>query len=582
MMTNPYTTSTTDSSAYKKMLCGRVDDLSKVVDYIARGKSIALFGEQRIGKTSLLFLLRDIINGRIHQYADDLIDVTLRNSIAELKAKLPPDCKVIYISLQNLSISDATVFAKELFRALYTEGLLRTPSEKVNIISVHPASPPQETTITNVFRQLHESLGERRCVILFDEMEVLLTFANSRQIAWNLRSAIHSYPNICIVFAGTEEWHNQIKDKTSPLANNVSPLFLKTPSPFPVKTYLVKGLLEQSFPLSSVIADMTQTIMLWTETKIIYVQATCSSIIEKYSTTGQIPGNWKNEVEEKVFEDMRPILRNFYTGSNLDPLTKCIIALLANKPNLTVKRIARQLGYSTKMINDKMSDLVSLSKVSKQGKKYRLVGKLIETWGKNNVDIPLMKPLWPSRLKWVAALIFVTLAFFIYFYTHPDSQTFSFALPNAIISVQMPKSLEQGETGNALVTVQNTNAQTSTTIHVFLRSSTISYQLSGTDQLTFQELAPGETKFMEPTYTVDNTGSFASTTFITQVIVTEGNSTFQTAHTFGISIRPIPFQRVWFLISFSLAAFGAFINSKDIWQLLASLFAFLQRKDTSS
>ncbi len=405
MMTNPYTTSTTDSSAYKKMLCGRVDDLSKVVDYITLGKSIALFGEQRIGKTSLLFLLRDIISGQIHQYADNLIDVMLKNSIAELRAKLPTDCKVIYISLQSLSLSDATVFAKELFRALHNEGLLHTPPEKGNIISTQPASLPQETTITDVLRQLHESLGERRCVILFDEMEVLLTFANSRQIAWNFRSAIHSYPNICILFAGTEEWHNQIKDKTSPLANNVFPFFLKTPSHFPVETYLVKGPLEQSFPLSNDTADMAKKIMLWTESKSIYIQATCSSILEKYSTTGQISGNWKNEVEEKVFEDMRPILRNFYMGSNLDPLTKSIIALLANKPNLTVKRIARQLGYSIKVINDKMSDLVSLSKVSQQGKKYRLVGKLIETWGKRNLDMPSMKPLWPSRLKWVAGLI---------------------------------------------------------------------------------------------------------------------------------------------------------------------------------
>jgi hypothetical protein len=581
-MTNLYTTSTTDSSAFKKMLCGRVDDLCKVVEYIAVGKSIALFGEQRIGKTSFLFLFRDILNGHINQYADNLIDVTLKQSLAELRAKLPSDCKVIYISLQNLSLSDATVFAKELFRALYDEGLLHSPPEKVNFISMQPASPPEEATITDVLRQLHESLGERRCVILFDEMEVLLTFANSRQIAWNFRSAIHSYPNICMVFAGTEEWHNQIKDKTSPLANNVFPFFLKNPSQFPVETYLVKGLLEQSFPPSSAIANMTQTIMLWTECKIIYVQAICSSIMEKYSATGQIPGNWQAEIEEKVFEDMRPILRNFYMGSNLDPLTKSIIALLANKPNLTVKGIARKLGYSTKVINDKMSDLVSLAKVSQHGKKYRLVGKIIETWGKRNLDTPSIKPSWPGPLKWGAALIFFSLAFFAYFYTHPGTQTFSYTVPDAIISVQVPESLEQGETGTAQVTVQNTNPQTSTTIHVFLRSSTISYQLSGTDQLTFQELAPGETKFVEPTYTVDNAGSFASTPLITQVIITEGNSTSQTIHTFAVSERFLPFQKFWLPISLLLGAFGTFIKSKDIWQLLVNLFGFLQGRGTSS
>ena len=69
---------------------------------------------------------------------------------------------------------------------------------------------------------------------------------------------------------------------------------------------------------------------------------------------------------------------------------------------------------------------------------------------------------------------------------------------------------------------------------------------------------------------------------MTQVVIVEGNSTRQTTYTFAISKRPIPLQRFWFSISLSLGAIGAFINSKDIWQLLVSLFAFLQKKDTTN
>src|SRR6266702_2577565 len=87
MMTNPYTTSTQDSPEYKQLLSGRTDDLAQILGHIALGHSIALFGERRIGKTSLLFLLRDIINGQIEHYRSHMIDDSLKNAVETLKAK---------------------------------------------------------------------------------------------------------------------------------------------------------------------------------------------------------------------------------------------------------------------------------------------------------------------------------------------------------------------------------------------------------------------------------------------------------------------------------------------------------------
>ncbi len=55
-MPNPYTTSTIDSPEYKQLVTGRTDDIATLLDHIAQGHSIALFGERRIGKSSLLFL----------------------------------------------------------------------------------------------------------------------------------------------------------------------------------------------------------------------------------------------------------------------------------------------------------------------------------------------------------------------------------------------------------------------------------------------------------------------------------------------------------------------------------------------
>src|SRR5713226_2420009 len=103
MMPNPYTTSTVDSPEYKQLITGRTDDIATFLDHIAQGHSIALFGERRIGKTSLLFLIRDIIMGQVEHYRPNLIDLTLKSALDTLKAKVPPQSKAIHLNLLPVS-----------------------------------------------------------------------------------------------------------------------------------------------------------------------------------------------------------------------------------------------------------------------------------------------------------------------------------------------------------------------------------------------------------------------------------------------------------------------------------------------
>src|SRR5438105_4166519 len=105
-----YTIATNDSLEYKQLVCGRTDDIAKLLNNISQGQSIALFGERRIGKTSVLYLVRDIINGEIDNYRSNLIDLNLKLAIDSLKAKVP-HLKAVYLNLQSLSKSDPKVLA---------------------------------------------------------------------------------------------------------------------------------------------------------------------------------------------------------------------------------------------------------------------------------------------------------------------------------------------------------------------------------------------------------------------------------------------------------------------------------------
>src|SRR5258708_989800 len=223
--------------------------------------------------------------------------------------------------------------ARPIDSALCDQGLLPAPQSGGNQLllpSVPSAATP--TTITEVFQALQAAPGSGRVVILFDEMECLQDFPEGEQIARNLRWAIESCPRICMVFAGAEGWYRQIKEKTSPLVHNVHAYYLKTPSRFPVETYLVRALLSPSLPPQYESSAMIRTVMDWTQSKAFYVQAVCETISERYGGKGQMPDDWQEAVKESVFESRGPVLSDFYVGHNLDALTKSILALLANRP----------------------------------------------------------------------------------------------------------------------------------------------------------------------------------------------------------------------------------------------------------
>src|SRR5215831_5083625 len=112
-MPNPYSTSTQDSPACKRLFCGRLNDLTQLLNALAQGQSVALFGERRIGKTLLLFLLRDIVNGDIADYEGTLLDGTLKAGLTRLRSKLT-HCTPVFLSLHDLNGHDSKAFGNLL------------------------------------------------------------------------------------------------------------------------------------------------------------------------------------------------------------------------------------------------------------------------------------------------------------------------------------------------------------------------------------------------------------------------------------------------------------------------------------
>lgn len=553
-----YTISTVDSPAYKRLICGRTDDIAKLLDYISVGHSVALFGERRIGKTSLLYAVRDIINGDIDAYQAQLIDLELRQAVKSLKQKTPRH-QAIYLDLLAMDKAEANAFVKLL-------------QHKIRATAWKKALPEtQPLNLQETFEALNQTLPEnKRLVVLLDEVEVLIAATGGDQLFRNLRSVIQSCPRICFVLAGAEDWHKQIKDKTSPLVNNVQTFYLKAAGRFPTELHLITKPLRDTLSPTQNISRIALTIVGWTECKPWYVQAVCQAVVEIDAEAKKLPDDWENSVEKRVEDSVEATLTAFYTSDNLDDVSQKILALLANKPCLTVKEIGHSLGYSEKVIWDKIGDLEALDKVRRQGSEYHIAGTFIERWGQKTLEIPPLKNPWPQRVKWAGAVILLGLAIWIYVYVHPPSQTFSFDFPEGTVAVRMPASLELNETGVTTLSVQNRSQTQVYSITVSLVSDDIDYKQDGSSQIIFDPVSTGETKFWEPTFTSHSSASGSA--FTSQVLLANSSLGVSEAYAFNIPKRIVPLKEYWGFISSILIALGGFVVKQDLWQLITNLF----------
>ena len=460
---------------------------------------MALFGERRIGKTLLLFLVRDILNGDIAHYTQDLLDGTLQAGLAALRSKLP-HCLPVFISLHDIDGDDAGAFVRLILRRLQAHTLLQ--SSALVTEPDQPVPPPSAPdNLPQLFARLHGALRGRQIVLLFDEVEVLLDdkFAQATQVFRHLRSAIQTHPHMLFVFAGAEDWHTRIKDRTSPLVGNVKPFYLKAAAPAEVENYLLGVPLRQAFPHTDMTGILRQ-VLEWTGGKLYYVQAIGSRLIG----LSHFDAPWQEHITHQVHEDTQLQLADFY--GKRDVVEQKILVLLCHQPGLTVPGVARRLGLSRQTVWDRIGDLESLDKVRKEGGEYQIVGSLIEEWGKKNRDLPIPS-LWPQRLRWTGTWLAVLAAGWVFWYTHPASRSARFAFAEGDLRLTFPSSVETGEQGTWALAVHNTAGTALSVLQVTFFSEHAAFHQGGSSRVAMKDLESGETRHVTIPYTVHAEGT---------------------------------------------------------------------------
>ncbi len=566
-----YTTSTVDSPEYKSLICGRLDDVTKLLSHLVNAESVAIFGERRIGKTSLLYLTRDIINRTIRHYEGELIDVGFKDAIIDLEAKVEFSI-AIYLNLQNLDTEKAEAFSELICREVRKDTWLGS--------AVPSDIGATNSTLAEIFEAVHRILKDnnKRLVILIDEVEILLEISNGKQIFRNLRGIIQSCPRIRFVFAGAEYWYKQIKDRTSPIVNNVKTFYLKSPARFAIENYLIKSSFLDIFNSPRDVDIATEAILGWCDCKPYYVQAACQVVIEFYENhQQQFSSGWQNEVEKKIEEFVKPQLDYFYENENLHQISKEILALLANYPGLTIKQISNKLGYSSRTVCNFVDDLESLEQIRKQGSEYYLVGKLIENWGRKTQEIKIRNQ-WSQGLKWMFSGIFILSIPLLYFYTNPKTARFSCSIPkNLEVFLEMPKSLEMNEEGTANIAIKNKSLDTIQLITVTLESRDIQYKhkTSNSSQFKIKNLDMKATKYEEMKFTAGE--SISGKVFTSNLLLKIENTQLAKSCSFSFKVlsRKFPVKRYLLLINSLLLILGSILAKENLFKLAPGIITSL-------
>ena len=581
---NPYIFQTHDASPNKELFCGRTQDLEKIIKCLRRNESIALFGERRIGKTLVLYILRDLINDTVpSQRPYQLIDAELGTQWDKLCSQFSESC-AIFIDPQDFpagSKQASELFQDEIQEACVASGLhIPTKGKK------------KHSSLVELFKNIAMQLGKRseRLIVLVDEVENLKYFEDSQQVFNNLRSIIQAHSDrISFVFAGAEHWHQDVKYGNSPLANNLWQCYLKSPDSRAIRQFLIVK------PLSKVLGDKTadrlsHDIIEITGGKPWFVQIICYFLWQRRGEVGDRAFDriWQTFLRDEVKrQTVKQHLKVFYDQA--DSSTKQILEVLAVTQPLSVKQLARRSSIPEGEVSAILDDLEELGRVQPQkgllrigGKRYRFSDEITRVyWQERAKGIPKRLP-WNKVLrnviKWGVVGVLLIVALFLILYAYPRLGHHSVELPECAAEVWYPLSVEDTEEGNIRVVASNSEKPSAAplTVTVSLSSAFVDYNCEGSNMLQFIQLKPGEKRPRELRYLVHPSVPVSEIT--TELTLASADASKKSSFEMQ---RRLPIKRHLIHFEALIVALAGLIARKEIVQLIGTVLGLVSTARSS-
>lgn len=221
---NPYTFGVPVRGA--KQFFGREEELQLIFDTlknVPRGQKqdMVVLGPRRIGKSSLLYRLLDLLQGD-----DDFVPV--------------------YIDVQQIKPREMRPLFLKILRSIHKGFQVKNLMAQLpNFITLNTKQLDKDIAFLDFsddMEGLNETIQHKnlpRLVLMFDEVELLLDFGGRDTLDW-FRSLIQSMPYCTFIVAGSDQLYAMTQDYGSPFYN-----VFKSVELFPLTTEAARALLEK-------------------------------------------------------------------------------------------------------------------------------------------------------------------------------------------------------------------------------------------------------------------------------------------------------------------------------------------------
>lgn len=460
-----------NNEASKLLFTGRTKDLEKIFNFILSGNCVALYGERKSGKTLTLKIIQAIINGDIKSYENSLVDQTLYNALRKWQYQFF-GYKAIYISLEGL----------------------RNEQELINeiVYEIQKVKPLQFSNNNDKDRlysildkiQTTFSSSNQKIIVLLDEMEILGKFVESEAIAELFCNQIN-YSRIIFVHTGSYLWKQKVSSPGS-IFTHLAEYYLKSIDESDMKNFLLQPLSDKD---KLKVAELSGG-------KPLYTQCIAKIVDESdtFPTENRLLQNVNISYQIEI---------NIYQENNLDDNSKKVLAAISHNVESTEKELATKLKLNIIETKKILTNFVNFGTVSESKGKYKIVGKLIEKYGKEKCDDPCrkdyLKPPISHKdkisliLPWILMIVMIFLGTWSYSYTNPSTESKNMDFSHGSIILNIPRSVEIDERGIVIVSVTNTGTTPINSLKLLFYSSDIQYEKEEKNSITFSDIEPGDT-----------------------------------------------------------------------------------------
>jgi hypothetical protein len=352
-----------------KDFCGREDLLKQISNHIKASQNIAVFGERRVGKSSLVYEAVRRLRGIDLLYMDLL-------GIKSVDALCKRMLRAI-VTLENKA-SWVTRMIKALSHLRPT--ITTDPVTSMPIVSFDASVELKANSIQEVL-DLIESIGKKKCfVVVFDEFQDILKINDTDEAIALLRSKIQFHNNIPYVFIGSTR-HKMDEIFTSPssaffksaIPLTVDPMPYEEFSKFLIKKFKSGGrkvhgeTLKRVFEIANNITGD--------------IQQLCEALWE-VTAEGEAVSSDKLKAalalifarEQKAYETFVGLLTDFQL--------KCLTALAKEGGRRVYSMdFVKAIGHhSSASVNRAMTRMININILFKSGKEIRFVNPFFKAW----------------------------------------------------------------------------------------------------------------------------------------------------------------------------------------------------------